>query len=113
MPEKFFHYHKLSFLIALISLLFLGAACASQIGDECSRNNECPPGSTCDTTIPDGYCTISNCQPNTCPTEAVCIEFTSRTSYCMLHCQSDDECRQGQVCREDPQTGVGFCYVPG
>lgn len=111
MIKKFFHFHRVTVLLTLLFALALPGGCASQIGDECSRNDECPPGSQCDITIAGGYCTMSDCEPNTCPAEGVCVQFTSRSSYCMRHCESNEECRPGHSCQEDPQSGASYCYL--
>lgn len=53
------------------------AACGHNVGDSCKSNVDCSPlgDRFCDTAPPGGYCTIENCDINTCPSEAVCIRF--------------------------------------
>ncbi len=89
-------------------MLFSG--CASEIGDACERSAQCPVGSTCDNTIPGGYCTIPNCTPNGCPDEAICIAFGQRTSYCMRWCEAQQDCREGQSCVLEQGQTIGYCY---
>lgn len=68
----------------------------------------------CDTTMPGGYCTKFNCEPDSCPSEAGCIAFRQSISsnpacvdpsntrslrtFCMVHCTQDSDCRSGYVC---------------
>lgn len=97
--------------IALLSL-FLGA-CTSQIGDECTTSSDCTAQErrTCDTSAPGGYCTLLDCTQNSCPKEAVCVDF-GEVSACMLRCDQRDCSRssEGYVCREDIGP-VPFCYI--
>lgn len=94
----------------LITLACIVSACATQIGDECDYDTECPAGAYCDSTMPGGMCTESPCRPGECPSESVCVEFDNGQSYCMASCESDGDCRDGYVCVKD----VGpypFCSV--
>jgi hypothetical protein len=70
----------------------------------------------CATDQPDGYCTIFNCEPGSCPEEAICVGFGSNLStvsdacedpqgssrfqrtFCMARCDEDDDCRSGYEC---------------
>lgn len=95
-------------IITLMILLMLALSCEQKIGDDCSSGSDCGTGRICDTSQPGGYCTISPCEKNSCPNEAVCIFFTEFDSYCMLMCDTDDDCREGYEC----VTGFGdhpFC----
>jgi hypothetical protein len=91
------------------------AGCKPEIGDECSVSTDCSTSGDrlCDTTQPGGYCTIFNCEPGTCPSEAVCIGFQTSTSkvcedpqaedrlqrtYCLRNCDTDGDCRSGYSC---------------
>jgi hypothetical protein len=94
------------------------AACQPKIGDDCKVSSECGAGTVtrvCDTTLPGGYCTIYNCEPGSCPSEAICVAF-HRTpsaappcaqsqastrlarSFCLRRCQNDSDCRGGYTC---------------
>ncbi len=104
--------------LAAAFVLALGAfGCNPKIGDSCSVSTDCSATGDrlCDTTEPGGYCTIFNCEPGTCPSEAVCVAFhtdpspaqgcrdpqgTSRfeRSFCMFNCSSDSDCRSGYSC---------------
>ncbi len=115
-PDKMlniFHNPVLNFLklaLVLLFTLFLGA-CAPEIGDTCERSTNCPAGAICDTTTPDGYCTINQCTPGGCPDESICVEFGQRTSFCMKWCESDDQCRSGHQCVREEGQNVGYCYA--
>lgn len=97
----------------IVALCLLGgvvSGCDPQVGDTCETGAECNPGSggICDVSTPEGYCTIADCAPGSCPSEAICVQFDTFTSFCMLACESDGDCRDGLTCRK-PE---GFCYVP-
>lgn len=104
-------------LLGALGLLVLGA-CQPKIGDDCLVDLDCSQvgDRICDTTQPNGYCTIFNCGPTTCPEdESVCVAFSNtpsevagcgnlgRTSpyarpFCMKSCEDDGDCRDGYVC---------------
>jgi len=122
-------------------LLALGGAlsgCTPKIGDECASSIDCSQQGErlCDTTQKDGYCTIFNCEPDTCPEdEAVCVAFDFRLdqacqgandtdwarfgrTFCMAVCEDDGDCRDGYECAnpddmliiDDPKTRAGDKY---
>ena len=98
-------------LVSLAAACALLGACAPEIGDSCITSTECAPGQVCDTTAPRGHCTVLDCEPNDCPSEAICVDFDV-VSACMRRCDSDKDCRQGDgyVCRDD-LGAVPFCYA--
>ncbi|MEL6177839.1 MAG: hypothetical protein AAFS10_02750 [Myxococcota bacterium] len=106
------HQTLLQILLFALLTLVVGAlgACSSEVGDACVTSQECPTGAICDTTAPDGYCTITPCEPNSCPQESVCIEFENELTYCMARCVIEDDCRDGYTCRSDAGP-VKYCYV--
>lgn len=73
---------------------------------------------TCDRGQPGGYCLIIGCEPDGCPGEAVCVEFTTPCpegtdeeacemiepnrgrTYCLRHCKSDKGCRSKYTCAD-------------
>jgi hypothetical protein len=99
--------------LALSGLLF---ACNPKIGDDCSTSTDCSSSGTrsCDTKMPGGYCTVFNCEPDSCPGEAACIGFVLSVStllecanpgesrelrtFCMRRCSNDGDCRSGYKC---------------
>lgn len=107
-------------LVFVVGALALGAvACGHDIGDSCKTSVDCSQGGErlCDITQPDGYCTIFNCEPNTCPSEAACIVFDPQLSavnvctgtnglsrfarsFCLYRCSSNDDCRSGYECQD-------------
>lgn len=107
-------------MLALVCGLY---GCKPEIGDECSVSTDCSNAGErlCDTTLPGGYCTIFNCEPGTCPDEAVCVAFKNspssvcpdpqsgdrlRRTFCMRSCEGNGDCRSGYQCidlgRENP-----------
>jgi len=108
MPSKKFPYLVIN---TLLMVLIAGAGCASKVGDECVSSAECPTGAICDVTVEAGYCTITPCDYDSCPSDSVCIQFSREESFCMAYCESSGDCRDGYTCRKDIE-GPGFCYVP-
>ena len=98
-------------ILAVLSLTAAFAGCAVQIGDSCRGGQDCE-GRVCDTTAPGGYCTTYQCTLNSCPQEAVCVDF-ELVQACMLRCEHDSDCRteDGYSCRHD-HGGIGYCYIP-
>lgn len=109
-------------LLAFIALC-LGNACSPDIGAACTTSINCSQQGdrTCDTTMPGGYCTVPNCEPDTCPTEAACVGFRQwpssvpacqdpndtrmLRSFCMFRCESNSDCRSGYVCGDVNEAG--------
>lgn len=109
-----------SLLLAPTCLGF-ALGCEVQIGDECTTAAECSQEEPrlCLTQAlehyPGGYCTIFNCDPGSCPSEAVCVGYRSNLSstpecsgaladtrlqrtFCMRSCNSGSDCRSGYAC---------------
>jgi hypothetical protein len=105
-------------------VLALGAAaCTPQIGNSCTLNTDCSIDNSrqCDNSQPNGYCTVFNCSPNTCPNSAVCVELQANVpgcpyddysspsrggrSMCLKPCNHDSDCRQGDGYRCLPVSG--------
>lgn len=104
----------LLFVVAVAGL----AACEAEIGDSCSYDIDCSSmmDRNCDRSQPGGYCLIIGCDPDGCPGEAVCVEFTTPCpegtpaetceviepsrgrAYCLRHCGSDGDCRGAYGC---------------
>jgi hypothetical protein len=96
----------------LACALAAASGCSPQIGDKCSISTDCSQQGDrlCDPTQPGGYCTIFNCEPNSCPDAAVCVAFNEGTcssaalsrrfqrTFCMLGCESNDDCRSEYGC---------------
>jgi hypothetical protein len=94
--------------LGCVALVALGSACSPEIGDDCATALDCSASGTrlCDMTQRGGYCTIDGCEENTCPEEAVCVQFGRRLedhsverlarTFCMLKCDSSGDCRTDQ-----------------
>jgi uncharacterized membrane protein YgcG len=104
---------------ALALPLLLAVGCKPKIGDKCTVSTDCSQlgDRLCDTTQPDGYCTVFNCEPDTCPTDGdgVCVAFFPQLdpacgmsssgswprferTFCMRGCEDDSDCRADYVC---------------
>lgn len=102
----------LAILVAIAAL----SACKPEVGDNCKLSTDCSitGDRLCDTSQPDGYCTIFNCEAGGCPSEAICVTFHATATrfgenrfarrFCVRHCDSASDCRPGYVCT-DPTTG--------
>jgi hypothetical protein len=108
-------------------------ACRPQIGDECETSVDCSSTQErlCDISQPGGYCTIFNCEPDTCPDESACIEYAAQPSvlpecrdphattryqrsFCLQKCEEDGDCRDRYVCtRIDAANPWGAINVDG
>jgi hypothetical protein len=90
---------------AALALLATTAACGNKIGDSCTISTDCATegGRICDTSSPDGYCTVPNCDIGTCPSESTCVQFYSVINV-------DKPCAQPEDCTIDEVCTVGhFC----
>lgn len=83
----------------------LFSGCTPAIGDECSNSTDCSLSGdrVCDVSFPGGYCTVFGCDQDTCPDEAVCVEFQFLTprlaeTSCLAFCEENGDCRDGYAC---------------
>ncbi len=102
--------------LALVLLLGL-AGCQPGIGDDCETSADCSANGDrlCDITQPGGYCTIFNCEPDTCPEDSVCVLFSAnpstvsgcqnasgtspyQRSFCVKTCEEEGDCRSSYSC---------------
>lgn len=101
-------------------LVAVAAGCKPKIGDDCRISTDCSAAADrlCDITAPGGYCTVYNCEPNSCPEdESLCVEFGAQRSaiakcedkqspspygraFCMATCDDDSDCRSGYSCED-------------
>jgi len=108
----------------LCTIAFSLLACQAEIGDSCNDNVDCSPDGDriCDLSQPNGYCTVPDCEPGSCPGEGVCVRFWDgphTRSWCMRECDGDGDCRSKYYCAAgfsevaeiiDPRsTDKGFC----
>lgn len=106
-------------IVAVVAALLGVIACQPLIGDPCQTTADCTDGTDriCDATQPGGYCTVFNCEPDTCPEEAACVAFRAapaavpecndtqetarlQRSFCMKICHKPSDCRLGYVCMD-------------
>jgi hypothetical protein len=100
----------------VLSLCALLLGCTPKIGNSCNLSTDCSPvgDRLCDTTQPNGYCTIFNCEPDQCPS-SICVAFDTsldpacgqadngrsprfEQSFCMAPCSSNSDCRAQYQC---------------
>lgn len=60
--------------------------------------------------MPGGYCTIFNCENDSCPGSSMCVEFNTNSTiygdqtdrfvrrFCMAPCTQSSDCRAGYKC---------------
>src|SRR5258708_448988 len=79
-----------------LAVFLLG--CQPSIGDHCLKSTDCSATGArlCDTSQPNGYCTIFNCQPNRCPSESACVE----TNAAIFGCAYDDRHAPSRLSRQ-------------
>ena len=95
--------------LAVLALVLMLSGCRTIVGDACESALDCSDGLDCELTLPDGYCTRSECDTLGCPDEGICVLFDDHTSYCMQPCAEDAECRDDYVCVQDFGTHP-FCH---
>jgi len=98
--------------------------CAPKIGDHCLTSSDCATNGSriCDTSQPDGYCTVFNCMDDTCPNNAACVVLMpsvpgcpydeydtpsrSTRTLCLATCNNDSDCRtnEGYICASPRQS---------
>ncbi|WP_437576352.1 hypothetical protein [Sorangium sp. So ce887] len=105
-------------LLVVLGAFSLLAGCGPQIGDACITSLDCAQQEQllfCDGTQPGGYCTVFNCEPDSCYGSSVCVAFNPvldqacgelenvrwprfERTFCMATCDDDDDCRSGYSC---------------
>jgi hypothetical protein len=95
----------LVFALVALPAALVANGCRRHIGDGCGTNTDCSlmGERQCDTTQLQGYCTIPECYANSCPDNALCVEFESQVPrrarrYCVSGCERDGDCRFGYHC---------------
>lgn len=120
-------------LLLCLALVAVGVGCKPQIGDDCKLSRDCSAAGDrlCDITAPGGYCTVFNCEPNSCPDgESLCVQFGAVRSpacasqalaapspyartFCMATCDDASDCRSGYECKDlsDPTNPWGAVLI--
>jgi hypothetical protein len=114
----------------LLPFVLFVAGCSPEIGDACETSTDCSQSGErlCDVSQQGGYCTVFDCDKDSCPEEATCVLFgaspsqhgdcenetgtsPSQRSFCMLRCTENSDCRvaDGYVC--DNPIAVGGASV--
>lgn len=90
-------------LVTALALGLMGqTACKDKIGDSCDFNVDCSTRGDrlCDLSSPGGYCTMENCNSDSCPSEAVCIAFYP---VAFLNHPCDPDLEDQPDCEDDPE----------
>ena len=112
-----------------LTLSAMAMGCSPKIGDHCATSVNCDINGTriCDVAQPNGYCTVSNCDPGSCPVaESDCVQFEPAVerlsvTYCMKKCTKDGDCRTGDgyrclaatdVAAVNLDNGNKVCVIP-
>jgi len=93
----------MSRLIVLVIVATLGGACASELGESCEFDSQCPTGSICRADL---YLDAL------CEEGVVPIESTGPDGYCTLVCVTDEDCGEipgSDGCKDDPNSGRNLC----
>ena len=92
---------------AALAVGALAGGCKPQVGDACKQSTDCSVSGDrlCDTSMPDGYCTLFNCEPDGCPGDSICVQFHASSerfarSFCMAPCTDPKNCRAGYTCAQ-------------
>src|SRR3990167_4794669 len=101
---------RLALLFAVLALVGSALGCKPEDGDSCKVSTDCSitGNRLCDTSMPDGYCTVFNCEAGSCPSEAICVEFHGTAErfarrFCVRGCEGGDDCRGGYACVDPTQ----------
>ncbi len=102
------------FALGVLAVSF-AAGCAPKLGDGCTTRSDCSVNGEryCDRSQPGGYCTIENCEPNSCGEDGVCVRFKPdeprlSSDWCMATCSDNGDCgRDRYECRGEEQLNKG------
>lgn len=116
--------HVLEVFGKICLCIVIATGCQPEIGDSCNVSDDCSQQGDrlCDTTQPGGYCTQFNCEPGSCPDEAICVAFTraslehlacntgssglaGRRTFCLRSCRKQSDCRKGYECGDVGERG--------
>ncbi len=111
---------SLYWILGFAAVVLACPACTPDIGDSCLVHSDCSQmgDRICEPNFPGGYCTIFNCEPGTCPSEADCVAFYSAPSSSSenLACADPTERRfQRTLRRSNGEIRSGFAlgdHVP-
>jgi hypothetical protein len=99
---------QLILVLATLLPAALVAACGDKVGDSCSFASDCASDGSriCDSSQPEGYCTVLGCDYNTCPEDSVCVRYFTG-SFANRPCEpatedvATDMCSLAEYCEID------------
>jgi hypothetical protein len=110
-------FPRILFLSLSVALIAMVAGCGNKIGDSCAISTDCSAegGRICDTSSPDGYCTVPGCDIGTCPSESTCVQFypvinLDKTCTVPGDCTIDEICTVGGFCAAR-DSELRFCML--
>lgn len=95
--------------------LLLLLACGSDppnVGGTCTSTGGCDEGLTCDTTVPDGYCTkacATSGMTAGCPEDSICDTVAGDALSCVKICKTSEDCRADQDCNGVSGSNIKAC----
>ncbi|MCB9639673.1 MAG: hypothetical protein H6727_12340 [Myxococcales bacterium] len=87
-----------------------------KVGTLCSTQEDCATGLTCETQVPQGYCTKFCNHTRECPLYSACARITFEGGFqlqrCIRTCRDERDCREGYVCYGPPNEWDQICVPP-
>ena len=111
--------------LCVLALLTLGCgddpvpieASEGPVGAMCDDPGDCVEGLMCfdqaNYYAKNGYCTVACDYGAPCPDPytQMCVVLTGgHGNYCLAHCESDADCRDGTTCTDVPRTSQDVCF---
>jgi hypothetical protein len=98
-----------------LALAVLLAACGDDppnVAGTCTATDGCDEGLTCNTTIPNGYCTVACTvagSTDDCPDGAVCDAVSGSALTCVKTCKGAGDCRADLDCNGVSGSNIKAC----
>lgn len=103
---------RMSFLVIVMLVVSACGDDPPNVGGTCTASAGCDEPLTCDTSVPDGYCTTScttSGSTEQCPEESVCDAVEGTALNCVKICESGSDCRTDQDCNGISGSNIKAC----